>query len=162
MAGKNAATVAAEDDFDAAAAMLGRGEEASDDFDEADLLNTVDEDDAEGWNPQERGEGLAGRVTKLGETRSDFAAKDEDPMCPTVTVQGAIITAEGSKESGKYRIIGFSSVLKKELVAADPQVGDLIAVKYWGEKPIKRGPFAGKNYRHYSVNVIRKGQPGNQ
>ena len=70
----------------------------------------------------------------------------ENPMVPTVTIQ---------TRDGKYRVIGFGSVLKRELEdgieAGTIKVGNLMAVKYWGEKPIKKGPFAGKNYRHYSV-----------
>jgi hypothetical protein len=119
------------------------------DFDEADdLLNSVDEDDAEGWNPSERGEAVSGVVVKVGETRSDFATSEEDAMCPTVTVQ--------TKDGDKYRIIGFGAVLRRELQDANAKVGDLLAVKYWGEKPIKKGKFAGKNYRHFSVAIKHK------
>jgi hypothetical protein len=145
MAGKTTTTAPDPTDADFAEAqnLLGAPETSDDDFAEADdLLSHVEEDDSEGWNPTERGEGIAGVVIKLGETRSDFAAPGEDPMVPTVTIQNA---------EGKFRIIGFASVLKRELTDANPQIGGLLAVKYWGEKPIKRGAFAGKNYRHYSV-----------
>lgn len=112
------------------------------DFDDADdLLNSVQEDDAEGWVPTERGEAISGVVVKVGEVRSDFS----DDMCPTVTVQ--------TKDGDKYRIIGYGSVLKRELEDAAPKVGDLLAVKYWGEKVLKKGKFAGKNYKHFSVAV---------
>jgi hypothetical protein len=134
-------------DLDEADKLFGTGDNAEPDgkFDEADdLLDEVEEDDSEGWNPSERGEGISGVVVKIGETRSDFARDGEDPMCPTVTIQN---------RDGKFRIIGFGAVLKRELQDADPKVGDLMAVKYWGEKPIKKGKFAGKNYRHYSVVV---------
>ncbi len=143
---KSAAT---DVDFAAAEDLLNDGGPAAvsdDDFaDVDDLLNSVQEDDAEGWVPTEKGEYVAGVVTKVGETRSDFAGDNEDPMCPTVTVQ--------TKDGDKYRVIGFGSVLKRELQDADPKVGDLIAVKYWGEKPIKKGKFAGKMYKHFSVGV---------
>lgn len=133
-------------DFDGADDLFGGTEVAAGDgeFQDADdLLNTVQEDDAEGWVPTEKGESLAGVVVKVGETRSDFAKPGEDPMVPTVTV----LTREGDK----YRVIGFGSVLKREIEDANVKVGGLFAVKYWGEKPIKKGPFAGKNYKHYSV-----------
>jgi hypothetical protein len=121
---------------------------SEDDFADAeDLLNTVEEDDSEGWVPTEKGEGIAGKVIKIGETRSDFATKGEDPMVPTVT----ILTRGGDK----FRIIGYGSVLKRELADADARVGDTLAVKYWGEKPIRKGPFAGKNYKHFSVAIRR-------
>lgn len=116
------------------------------DFDEADdLLNSVDEDDSEGWVPTERGESISGVVVKIGETRSDFATSEEDAMCPTVTIQ--------IKDGTKYRVIGFGAVLRRELADAHARVGDLMAVKYWGEKPIRKGKFAGKNYKHFSVAV---------
>jgi hypothetical protein len=141
---------ATSSDFDDAENLFGASqvEAGSGDFDEADdLLNTVQEDDSEGWVPTEKNESLSGIVIKIGETRSDFAAKGDDPMVPTVTVQ--------TRDGDKYRVIGFGSVLKREILDADPQVGDLFAVKYWGEKPIKKGPFAGKMYKHYSVAVRR-------
>jgi hypothetical protein len=116
-----------------------------DEFD--DLLDEVEEDDSEGWVPSEKGEGIAGTVVKVGETRSDFARDGEDPMCPTVTIQ----TADGTK----WRVIGYGAVLKRELQDADPKVGDRMAVKYFGEKIIKKGKFAGKPYKHFGVAVRR-------
>jgi hypothetical protein len=121
------------------------GAVSEDDFD--DLLNDVEEDDSEGWVPTERGEGISGVVVKVGETRSDFANDGEDPMCPTVTIQ----VADGTK----YRVIGYGAVLKREIQDADPKVGDRMAVKYFGEKPIKKGRFAGKPYKHFGVAVRR-------
>lgn len=114
-----------------------------------DLLDEVEEDDSEGWVPSEKGEGIAGIVLKVGETRSDFANDGENPMVPTVTIQ----TSSGDK----FRVIGYGAVLKRELLDADPRVGDRIAVKYFGEKPIKKGRFAGKPYKHFGVVVRRKG-----
>lgn len=120
-----------------------------DDFvDVDDLLDEVEEDDSEGWVPTEKGEGIAGVVVKVGETRSDFANDGENPMVPTVTIL--------TKTGDKYRVIGYGAVLKRELQDADPRVGDLIAVKYFGEKPIKKGRFAGKPYKHFGVVVRRK------
>jgi hypothetical protein len=123
------------------------GAAADDDFD--DLLDDVEEDDSEGWVPTEKGEGISGVVVKVGETRSDFAADGQDPMCPTVT----ILTKDGTK----YRVIGYGAVLKRELQDADPKVGDRLAVKYFGEKPIKKGRFAGKPYKHFGVAIRRAG-----
>lgn len=126
------------------------GADAPDDDDFAgvdDLLNEVEEDDSEGWVPSEPGEGIAGIVVKVGETRSDFANDGEDPMCPTVTIQ--------TKDT-KWRVIGYGSVLKREINDAKPEVGDLMAVKYFGEKLIRKGRFAGKPYKHFGVVVRRR------
>lgn len=134
----------ATSDFDEADDLFA-GETPEGDFDEADdLLNSVQEDDAEGWVPTERGETVSGVVTKVGETRSDFS----DDMCPTVTV----LTRSGDK----YRIIGYGAVLKREMEDAAPKVGDIFAAKYWGEKILKKGKFAGKTYKHFSVAVKHK------
>lgn len=114
-----------------------------------DLLNTVEEDDSEGWVPSEKGEGIVGIVIKVGETRSDFANDGENPMVPTVTLQ--------TRDGDKFRVIGYGAVLKRELTDADPHVGDRLAVKYFGEKPIKKGRFAGKPYKHFGVAIQRKG-----
>ena len=109
-----------------------------------DLLNEVEEDDSEGWVPTEVGEGVAGVVVKVGEVRSDFADPDDkDPMCPVVTIK--------TKDGTKWRIIGYGAVLKRELRDADPQPGGTLAVKYFGEKPIKKGRFQGKPYKHFGV-----------
>lgn len=118
---------------------------SEDDFD--DLLDQVVEDDSEGWVPSEPGEGIAGTVVKVGETRSDFAKEGEDPMVPTVTIQ--------TKDGDKFRVIGYGAVLRRELLDANPQVGDKIAVKYFGEKPVKKGRYAGKPYKHFGVAVRR-------
>ena len=137
----------AQDDVDEMFADT-KGNPSEDDFaDVDDLLNEVEEDDSEGWVPSEPGEGIAGIVVKVGETRSDFANDGEDPMVPTVTIQ--------VKDGTKYRVIGYGAVLKREMKDADPQVGDRMAVKYFGEKPIKKGRFAGKPYKHFGVVVRR-------
>ena len=122
------------------------------DWDEGDLLDSVEENDSEGWVPSEPGEGIAGRVVKIGQTRSDFAKDGEDPMCPTVTIE--------TKDGAKFRIIGYGAVLRRELMDKNPQVGDLMAVKYFGEKPIRKGRFAGKPYKHFGVVVKRAVQAG--
>lgn len=109
--------------------------------DEDDLLDDIDEDDSEGWVPDEVGEGIQGVVIKVGETRSDFS----DEPAPTVTIR--------TKSGEKFRIIGFGAVLKREIQDADPQIGDTFAAKYFGEKPVKNGKWAGRNYRHFGVAV---------
>lgn len=123
-------------------------DQLDDDFDVDDLLDEVVEDDSEGWVPSEPCEGISGVVVAVGETRSNFAKDGEDPMVPTVTIQ--------VKDGSKYRVIGYGTVLRRELMDANPKVGDLIAVKYFGEKRIKKGRFAGNLYRHFGVVVRRR------
>lgn len=148
MATSNKASATAEPeasdaDFAEAEDLFGDKTAGSDDdwADADDLLNSVQEDDSEGWVPTERGESVAGVVIKVGEVKSDF----DDDLCPTVTIK--------TKEGDKFRVIGYGAVLKRELADAKAQVGDLIAVKYWGERTLKKGKFAGRPYKHYSVAV---------
>lgn len=144
MAGKTSTTKPDQDDVD----EMFEGKDTAvpdDDFD--DLLDDVEEDDSEGWVPTEKGEGISGLVVKVGVTRSDFAKDGEDPMVPTVTIE--------TKDGTKYRVIGYGAVLKRELQDADPKVGDRLAVKFFGEKLIKKGRFAGKPYRHFGVAIRR-------
>lgn len=118
-----------------------------DEDDAFDLLDSIMEDDSEGWVPEEAGDGVQGVVLKVGETKSDFS----DELAPTVTIE--------TKDGSKLRIIGFGSVLRREITDADPHPGDLFAVKYYGEKKIKNGKWAGKLYKHYGVAVRRQRQP---
>ena len=137
---KNTPEVTAGEKDEVDALFEGPSEE---DFD--DLLDAVEEDDSEGWVPKEKGEGISGKVIKVGRVKSDFANDNEDPWCPTVTIE--------TKGGDKWRVIGYGAVLKREMIDQDPQIGDLMAVKYFGEKPIKSGRFQGKPYKHFGVAV---------
>lgn len=144
----------AEPDFDddlMASLGSGTGEDPSgeDDFD--DLLDSVEEDDSEGWVPTEVGEGISGLLIKIGETRSDFASDNEDPMCPTWTIQ--------TRDGTKWRVIGYGTVLKREMNDSPAQVGWRVAVKFFGEKVIKKGRWMGKKYRHFGVAARPPVQP---
>lgn len=121
-----------------------------------DLLDSVEEDDSEGWVPEVKGQGLVGTVVKVSETRSDFAKDGEDPMCPTWTIQGYALDAEGNRTGGKYRLIGYGTVLKREMKDAGengPVIGRRVAVKYFGEKLVKNGKYANKPFKHYGLAV---------
>lgn len=145
MATSKSTSTSVQDDVDE---MFGTEAKGSDDFaDVDDLLDEVEEDDSEGWVPTEKGEGIAGKLIKVGETRSDFANDGENPMVPTWTIE--------TKGGDKFRVIGYGAVLKREMQDADAHVGDFVAVKYFGEKPIKKGRFAGKPYKHFGVAVRR-------
>lgn len=111
-----------------------------------DLLDEVEEDDAEAWVPKEKGEGIVGKLVKIDQTRSDFANDGEDPFVPTWTLENP---------SGKFRIIGYASMLKREMIDKNPAVGDVVAVKYFGEKPLKTGKFQGRPFKYFGVAVRR-------
>lgn len=136
-----------QEDLDAMFGEDGTATDPGDDWDEDDLLNKVEEDDSEGWVPKEKNDGIVGRVIKVTQTRSDFAKDGEDPMVPTVVIE--------TKAGMKWRVIGYSAVLQREMKDRDPQVGDIMAVKYFGERTLRTGKFAGRPYKHYGVNVIK-------
>jgi hypothetical protein len=131
----------------------GEPTELPDDLD--DLLNDVVEDDSEAWVPTERGEGIVGIVVAVGSVRSDFAPAGKDPMVPTVTLECK--DPEDPTKTVKLRVIGYSKVLFDKITEADPQKGDRMAFRYFGEKPIRRGPYAGKTYKHYEVAIRKAG-----
>lgn len=147
MATSTKTTQTEKDDVDA---LFEDGPAATEeDFD--DLLDEVEEDNSEGWVPREKGEGISGTVIKVSETRSDFAKDGEDPMVPTITLE-----CKDPENPGKFvnwRVIGFGAVLKREIQDQNPQVGDRMAVKYFGERVLKTGKFQGKKYKHYGVAV---------
>lgn len=110
----------------------------------ADLLDTLDDAGAPAWVPEEEGEGIQGKVTSVSEQDDEFNPGEKVPV---VTVE----LADGEK----VRVIGFSSVLRRELSDADPEIGDTLAVKYFGERELTKGKYAGRPYKLYRVAVRR-------
>jgi len=86
----------------------------------------------------------------------DVEEDDSEGWVPSEVGEG--ISGLEVKDGAKYRVIGYGAVLKRELQDADPQVGDRLAVKYFGEKPIKKGRFAGKPYKHFGLAIRRAGK----
>lgn len=117
------------------------GQSGSDD----DLLKSLQGGGAVGWNPTEAGETLVGDVLKVGSIQSDHPPFENKPV---VTVQ--------TDESGTYRVIGYRSVLQREIEESDPQVGDRIAVKFFGPQKIQKGANAGNTTFIYRVAVRRQ------
>jgi hypothetical protein len=109
-----------------------------------DLLTTIDDVDAEPWIPDTDGEGVQGKVVLLDSIPDDYK---DGATVPVVVLESA--------DGNLHRIVGYSTVLRKEIVAAAPRVGDTMAVKYFGERILKGGKFAGKPYKHYKVKVKR-------
>lgn len=114
-----------------------------------DLLAQLDEEgDAESWVPEEP-EGIQGKVISRSETRSDH----HDNPVPVVTIE----TSAGRT----VRIVGFRSVLCREIQEKNPQPGDLFAVRYTGRQPKKNTKPGSKNnndyYQGYKSRVQRNG-----
>lgn len=114
--------------------------------DDADLLDGLNDDDgAEAWVPENPGEGIQGTVISVTDDMPDQYKANE--TVPVVTIE----TADGTH----YRIMGFHGVLRKEIRQHAPRVGDTFAVRYFGEKTLKTGPFKGKDFHHYRAAVRR-------
>lgn len=114
------------------------------DDDVADLLDTLDDAGAPAWVPDEAGEGVQGTVTSVSDQDDEYNPGEKVPV---VTIE--------LKDGEKVRVIGFASVLRREIVDADPQPGDTFAVKYFGEKELTKGKFAGRPYKLYKAAVRR-------
>jgi hypothetical protein len=136
---------ASQDDVDALFAEAEASKMSDEDFDFEDLLDQVVEDDSEGWVPTEPGEGISGVIVAIGTQRSDFAKAGEDPNCPTWTLQ--------TKDGSKFRVIGFGTVLRREMEDSGASVGDRAAVKYFGKRVNKSGAFKGKESKIFGLVV---------
>jgi hypothetical protein len=101
-------------------------------------------DGATAWKPEEKGEGVEGTVISVTYQESDY---QPGVMIPTVTLEQA--------DGAKVRVMGFRSVLRKEIEQENPQPGDLMAAVYMGTEKLKTGKFAGKPVHVYRV-VVQK------
>lgn len=123
--------------------LSGLDDELGDDV--VDLLDTLDDAGAPAWVPEDEGEGIQGTVTSVAEQDDEYNAGEKVP----------VVTVEVAGEDGpeKLRVIGFSSVLRREIHDANPEVGDTFAVKYFGERELTKGKFKGKPYKLYKAAV---------
>jgi hypothetical protein len=100
------------------------------------LAEVENEDTTPSWQPEEP-ESIAGTLTKVGATKSDY---HDDPV-----IVWTVKTSDGEST----RIAGFRSVLAREMQEADPAIGDLVAVKYFGKMLKKNAKPGSKNSQDY-------------
>lgn len=112
------------------------------DADVVDLLDTLNDAGAPAWVPDEAGEGVQGTVTSVSEQDDEYNPGEKVP----------VVTVEMS-DGEKVRVIGFSSVLRREIQESNPEVGDTFAVKYFGERELTKGKFKGRPYKLYKAAV---------
>jgi hypothetical protein len=111
------------------------------------LLNEVEnEDTTPSWTPDEPAS-LAGKIVAIGSTKSDY----HDRPVPVWTVE--------QQDGERIRVAGFRSVLERDMNEAGAEVGDLVAVKYFGRVQKKNTKPGSKNsqdfYQKYRV-ITRK------
>lgn len=111
-----------------------------------DLLNSIDDDESEAWMPTEKGEGIVGKVVRIGQTKSDYALPGQDPMVPVVTVE-----VKDGEDTQLLRVTGYAFLLKKGIEEANPSVGDTMAFKFLGKGTTKKGQPINK----YGVAIKR-------
>ena len=111
-----------------------------------DLMADLDteEDFAVGWAP-EPGDILTGEVETISYRASEYG---ED--YPIVTVTVAEGTTQDSKpvEESRLAFHAFRSVARSQVAQGAPVAGDLVAIRYDGEKHSKNG-------RDYHAYVVR-------
>lgn len=119
------------------------GKTSSENDSEQDLLDGIDGSSAPAWRPEEEGEGVVGTVLQVSSVQSDFSdAQGNKPMCPVVTVR--------TRDGNQHRIVGYQAVLRRELDEKNPQVGQVLAVKYLGRKSTQDGK---RSYANYGVDT---------
>lgn len=104
-----------------------------------DLLDGLIEDTGTPWIPDDDDEpspaGVQGRVTHVGTVHSDYGP-EEAPLIELESADGTV-----------WSIRGYATVLRNQIMKADPQIGDLMAVKYFGVVTSKGGKTTYKNYK---------------
>jgi hypothetical protein len=112
-----------------------------DDDEVLDLLDGLSEDEGTPWIPDDEDdpspEGIQGRVKFVGEVASDYGPE----MCPIIELEAA--------DGVVWSIRGYSTVLRNQITKADPKVGDIMAVRYFGVKTGKNS----REYKNYKVAV---------
>lgn len=119
--------------------LAGLDEPAAPDEDDLDLLAGITEDNGTAWMPwddEDQPVGIQGRVTYVGEVDSDYG----DGKVPLLEIE--------DKAGDLWSIRGYSTALRSQISKIDPQVGDLFAVKYLGEKA---GRKSGKDYHNFKA-----------
>jgi hypothetical protein len=104
----------------------------------ANMLNQLEQDSAEGWNPNE-GDTLVGVIQNIKASQPN-----EYGIYPIVTVA----TDDGTLVA----VHCFHTILRNRLLEKRPAPGESVAIKYLGEKESKT---AGRSYHNYAVVVDR-------
>lgn len=95
--------------------------------------------DYENWIPEKAGDTIEGVVRVLDYQESDFQAGVMIPFISLDTTKGLMV------------VRGYHTVLRKELERSKVQVGWSLAIRYDGQRPLKKGKFAGRPVHVYTV-----------
>lgn len=145
---KSAARRGADDDVDLLADMNDTSSASTKDNESFDLLSDMTEDGGTPWYPwdaDDQPEGIQGTVKYIGtvEREAKFGGGD----APYVEIQ--------DKDGTVWAVRGYATVLANQLnraIDTGLKNGDLIAVKYMGEKQNRKGDNTYKNFLVRSVS----------
>lgn len=110
-----------------------------------DLLDELTEEEGENWIPENAGDGIQGTVLSVTTFKGEVIDQKTGtfPDIPLIALKDPAGTT--------WLIRAYHSILRTEVLQANPQPGDLFAVKYFGKKePRKPG---GNPYHLYKVAV---------
>lgn len=103
----------------------------------SDWLDGLDAPDARRWEFSKEGDQLVGEVVGVGTFTGDYGTS------PTVTIMPDVAntTEDGSKVKEGEALIFYASakIAADEFEAKRPAVGDLLAIRYKGERDTKDG-----------------------
>lgn len=120
--------------------LSGLGDPVAEDEDEEfNLLDEITEDNGEAWKPaddEDIPEGIQGKVISVSSVETD--QKYGGGTVPLLEIQ---------EKSGRiWSVRGYHTVLRNQIEKNNPQVGDIVAIKYLGEKDNKKGDNSYQNY----------------
>lgn len=121
-------------------------------FSDDDALKALEEDVASdnfrgaapAWKPENAGDFIAGTVMNIFTSASKFDRPGDEPS-------KAMIVRQRSGEETTVYCNG--TVLKNQFDRSNPQIGDLVAVKYLGMTGSAKN--AGQSYQNYQMKVVR-------
>lgn len=112
------------------------------------IADRMNDPDPEGWRP-EVGDTIIGTIEDIGSRISDFNGEPY-PILTIAQEDGSVVAVHA-----------FHSVLKNEIDALNPSIGDEIGVRYDGPKEPKGGLKKGMSaYESYRVRLDRKSPAG--
>lgn len=110
-----------------------------DEDEELDLLDGITEDQGTAWTPkddEDQPEGIQGKVITVTTVETD--AKYGGGTVPMLEIEEA---------GGQiWSVRGYHTVLRNQIEKNKPQVGDMVGIKYLGEKENRSGDNTYSNY----------------
>lgn len=121
--------------------LAGLGDPVIEELDDEslDLLDGITEDQGDAWMPkddEDHPEGIQGKVITVTTVETD--AKYGGGSVPLLEIEEA--------DGHIWSVRGYHTVLRNQIEKNDPQVGDMIGIKYLGEKQNRSGDNSYSNY----------------